>query len=80
MTITLKFLSDKQRRAWDMRYKRGWRMKRIAVAMGVTPCEVSRLLKRAMLRAGVPWRRNVRVLPVKPRAARVISLSDIGEV
>jgi DNA-directed RNA polymerase specialized sigma24 family protein len=80
MTISLKFLSEKQRRAWEMRYRRGWRMKRIALAMGVTPCEVSRLLKRAMLRAGVPWRRNARVLPVKPRAVRVVSLSGVGEV
>jgi len=80
MTISLKFFSEKQRRAWELRYRRGWRMKRIALAMGVTQGEVSRLLKRAMLRAGLPWRSHARVLPVKPRTVRVLSLADVGDV
>ena len=80
MTISLKFLSEKQRRAWEMRYRRGWRMKRIALAMGVKTSEVSRLLKRAMVRAGLPWRRYARVLPTKPRKTRVLSLADVGDV
>jgi len=80
MTISLKYLSDKQRRAWELRYRRGWRMKRIGLAMGVKQSEVSRLLKRAMLRAGLPWLPHARVLPVKPRTTRVLSLSDFGEV
>ena len=80
MTISLKFLTDKQRRAWDMRYRRGWRMKRIALAMGVKPCEISRLLKRATLRAGLPWRRKIRTWDAKPRMVKVLSLTDVGEV
>ena len=32
MTICLKMLSDRQRQAWIMRYRYGWRLKRIALA------------------------------------------------
>ena len=63
MTISLKKLSRRQCRAWELRNRRGWRMKRIAMAMGVRPHAVSQLLKREMLRAGSPWRANLRALP-----------------
>jgi hypothetical protein len=80
MIISMKDFSEKQRRAWVMRYRRGWRMKRIALKMGVTPSEVSKLLKRAMVRAGLPWRPNVRVVRTKPRKIMAISLSDARNV
>jgi DNA-directed RNA polymerase specialized sigma24 family protein len=59
MVIELKHLTDKQRRAHFMRFHYGWRMERIGLAMGITqPC-VSRLLQRALRRAGLPPCRNL---------------------
>ena len=78
-TISLKDLSDKQREAWQMRYRYGWRMHRIAIAMGTTQQSVSKLLLKAQLRAGLPRTRNVRVIRIKPRLARVQSLSSVFE-
>ena len=80
IAISLKYLSGRQRRAWELRYRRGWRMKRIGLAMGIQPHAVSQLLKRAMLRAGLPWCPNLRVLPTKPRLASVVSLSEVSEI
>jgi DNA-directed RNA polymerase specialized sigma24 family protein len=78
MVIELKHLTDKQRRAYFMRFHYGWRMERIALAMGITqPC-VSRLLQRALRRAGLPFRRNLRVIRTKPRLASVQSLSRLS--
>jgi len=33
-----------------------------------------------MLRAGLPWRANLRVLPTEPRLVHAMSLSDVWEV
>jgi len=55
-------------------------MKRIALAMGITPHAVSQLLKRAMRRAGVPWRHNARVVATKPRLVKVLSLSEVWDI
>lgn len=75
--IDFKNLSDKQRDAWRMRYRYGWRMKRIAIELGTTAPAVSRLLQRAQLKAGLPRRTNVSVLRTQPRLARVQSLSPL---
>jgi hypothetical protein len=46
--------------------------------MGITqPC-VSRLLQRALRRAGLPPCRNLRIMRTKPRPATVRSLSGLG--
>jgi DNA-directed RNA polymerase specialized sigma24 family protein len=79
MTISIKMLSDRQREAWVMRYRYGWRLKKIALKMGISQNCVSRLLVRAMLRAGLPRRRHVRIIRTKPRLATVVSLSDVVE-
>jgi len=34
--ISLKNLTDKQRQVWRMRYRKGWRMRRIALEMGMS--------------------------------------------
>ncbi|HZK80484.1 MAG TPA: hypothetical protein VFC46_05435 [Humisphaera sp.] len=34
--ISLKNLTDKQRKVWRMRYRKGWRMRRIALEMGMS--------------------------------------------
>jgi len=75
MVIELKHLTFKQRHAYHMRFHHGWRMKRIAVAMGITVPSVSRLLERAVRSAGLPWRPNLRVIQAKPRPTRLMSLS-----
>ena len=78
MRIELKHLTCKQRRAYCMRFHYGWRMKRIALEMGITqPC-VSRLLQRALRRAGLPLRRNLRIMRTKPRLVAVQSLSRLA--
>ena len=56
MVIELKHLTFKQRQAYHMRFHHGWRMRRIAVALGITVPSVSRLLRRAVRGAGLPWR------------------------
>ena len=77
MIIELKRLTDKQRRAYFMRYQYGWRMKQIAVAMGIEPHSVSRLLQRAMARAGLPARRYFRVRAGRPRRVGVLRLGSV---
>ena len=53
----------------------GWRMERIAPAMGITqPC-VSRLLRRSLGRAGSPACRNLRIMRRKPRLVGIRWLS-----
>ena len=45
--ICLKDLTEKQRDAWTMRYRYGWRLKHIAIELGTHQPAVSRLLRRA---------------------------------
>jgi len=82
MVIELKHLTFKQRQAYHMRFHRGWRMRRIAVALGITVPSVSRLLRRAVRSAGLPCRPNLRVILIKPRPTRLMSLArawrDLG--
>ena len=75
--ISLKELSDKQRQAWIMRYRYGWRMRRIALELGISPNGVSKILRRALVRTGLPRRSNIRIIRTKPRLVSVQSLSDI---
>ena len=39
-TICLKDLSERQKKAWLMRYRYGWRLKKIAVALGAKEAAV----------------------------------------
>ena len=75
--ISLKDLSHKQRDAWRMRYRYGWRMKRIALELGSNESAVSRLLLRAQRRAGLPRTPNVSIIRTKPRLAPTQSLSGV---
>jgi DNA-binding CsgD family transcriptional regulator len=75
--ISIKNLSDKQREAWMMRYRYGWRMKQIALELGISPNGVSKILHRALVRTGLPRRSNIRIIRTKPRLASVQSLSDV---
>ena len=75
--ITLKSLTPRQRDAWTMRYRYGWRMEKIALHMGIKQHTVSELLQRAQLRAGLPPRRRVRIIRTKPRRVFAQSLSSV---
>jgi IS30 family transposase len=78
VTISLKNLSDKQRKAWHMRYRKRWRVRQIALAMGMSASGVSKMLQRAQVRAGLPVRR-VSVIRGKPRSVRLYLLSEVFE-
>ena len=76
--ISLENLTDKQRKVWRMRYHKRWRMRRIALAMGMSDSGVSKMLQRAQVRAGLPVRR-VSVIRTKPRCVRLYLLSEVFE-
>ncbi len=73
--IDLKPLSETERVAWRMRWKYGWRMKKIALKMGYSTSGISKMLARAQIRVGLPKRR-VSIIRTKPRPVRVRSLSN----
>jgi predicted transcriptional regulator len=73
--IILKNLSDKQRQAWIMRYRFRWRLKRVALELGLKPPAVSRLLYRAQLSAGLKRPIRINIIRAKPRLAPTQSLS-----
>jgi DNA-binding NarL/FixJ family response regulator len=76
--ISLKNLTGKQRKVWRMRYRKGWRMRRIALEMGMSDSGVSKMLQRAHAKAGLPVCR-VSVMRGKPRDARLYLLSEVFE-
>src|SRR5665213_1684458 len=58
--ISLKNLTDKQRKVWRMRYRKGWRTRRIALEMGMSDSRKfsSRFDRRIGLNAETPSRRE----------------------
>ena len=52
--VSLKNLTEKQRQVWRLRYRKRWRMKKIALAMGMSGSGVSKMLQRAQIRADCP--------------------------
>jgi len=75
--FSLKDLSEKQRDAWKMRYRYGWRMTQIALVLGIKQPAVTRLLQRAHSSAGLPKVKYFNVKRTKPRRATARSLSGI---
>ncbi|HET6248635.1 MAG TPA: sigma factor-like helix-turn-helix DNA-binding protein [Tepidisphaeraceae bacterium] len=76
--ICLKYLSQRQREAWIMRYRYAWRLSKIAINMGISQGGVSKMLSRAFERAGLPKCR-VSVIRTKPKRVRALYLSQIRE-
>ena len=76
--ICLKGLTDKQREVWRMRYRYGWRMRKIALKMGMSPNGVSQMIARAHARAGLPKVR-VGIIRTKPLKVRFFQLSEVFE-
>ena len=65
-------LSEKHREVWRIRYQFGWRMKRIAIELGISASGASKMLGRIHKRAGLPKYRVsvIRRKPGKPRRYR----------
>ena len=73
--ILFKNLTPRQRQAWVMRFRYGWRMRRIALKLGIKPNTVSELLQRAQLRAGV-GRGRIGVIRTQPQVVRSLELLE----
>lgn len=76
--ISLKLMTDKQRQVWMLRFRKRWRLKQIAINMGMSESGVSKMLQRAQSRAGLPKCR-ISVIDAKPRKVRAHQLSYIFE-
>ena len=59
-------LTPRQRHAYVMRFRWGWRLQKIAQELGITVGSASALVKRAQLRAGLGTGR-VPVIRTQPR-------------
>ena len=73
--VTLNHLTDRQREAYILRFRRGWRLRRIAEKLGITVSSAAELVKRAQLRAGL-GNEKVRIFRAQPRAVRAVSLAN----
>jgi len=73
--MLLNNLTARQRQAYMMRFRWGWRLGRIAAEMGITVSSAAELVKRAQLRAGL-GKEKVRVVRNQPRRMRAMSLTD----
>ena len=62
-------LTPRQRHAYVMRFRWGWRLQRIAQELGITIGSASALVKRAQLRAGLGTQRAP-VIRTRPRVVR----------
>ena len=74
--VSLKNLTEKQRQVWGLRYRKRWRMKKIALAMGMSGSGVSKMLQRAQIRAGLPV---FRISVIRPKS-RFVPVSYMSEV
>ena len=75
MLAMLKNLTPRQRQAYVLRFRHGWRLRRIAAELGITVSSAGELVKRAQFRAGL-GKQNVRVIRTQPRVTRGLSLAD----
>jgi DNA-binding NarL/FixJ family response regulator len=64
--LKLDKLTARERKFWTMRYRYGWRMKRIGLELGITANGVSKMLARVHKRLGLPKRR-ISVIRTKPK-------------
>lgn len=62
--VALGNLTPRQRQAYVLRFRRGWRLRRIAKALSITVGSAGELVKRAQFRAG--WGRGRRA-SLRPR-------------
>ena len=74
----LRPMTERQREACQLRYIRGWPLKRIARRLRIGTTGVCQLLARA--RAKYPHPRQPRARQPKKRTVAAISLSDVYEI
>jgi len=73
--LTLNNLTARQRQAFILRFRRGWKLRRIAMKLGISVSSAAELVKRAQLRAGL-GDEKVLVVRAQPRVMRARSLAD----
>jgi hypothetical protein len=73
--VPLKSLTPRQRQAYILRFRRGWRLRRIAAELGIAVSSAGELVKRAQFRAGL-GKEKVGVIRTRPRIKRPLSLAD----
>jgi hypothetical protein len=73
--MQLNNLTARQRQAYILRFRRGWRLRRIAVELGITVSSAGELVKRAQFRAGL-GKEKIGVIRTRPRATRQLSLAE----
>ena len=73
--VPLENLTPRQRQAYILRFRRGWRLRRIAAELGITVSSAGELVKRAQFRAGL-GKEKMGVIRTKPRVRRGLSLAD----
>ena len=71
----LKNLTPRQRQAYVLRFRRGWRLRRIAGELGISVSSAGELVKRAQFQAGL-GDAKVGVIGARPRIRRPLSLTD----
>jgi FixJ family two-component response regulator len=74
----LENLTPRQRQAYILRFRRGWRLRRIAAELGISVSSAGELVKRAQCRAGL-GKEKVGVIPARQRLTRPLSLTDLEE-
>lgn len=77
--FSLKNLTDTQKCVWVMRYRYGWRLRQIAMELGTSVPNVSQILRRAQLSAGLPRKAYFGVIRTRPTRARAYYLSRVFE-
>jgi hypothetical protein len=73
----LKNLTDTQRQVWIMRYRYGWRLKKIALKLGTGCPNVCQILRRAQKQAGIPRMAYFGVIRTQGPRVRACSLSQV---
>lgn len=69
--------TERQQQIWVMRFRYRWRLKQIAVELGMSHQSVAQTICRARLRAGVPRAHKISVIRTKPQLARPGSFQSI---
>ena len=76
--LPLENLTPRQRQAYILRFRRGWRLRRIAAELGISVSSAGELVKRAQFRAGL-GKEKAGVIRTRPRLTRPLSLTDWEE-
>ena len=76
--LPLENLTPRQRQAYILRFRKRWRLRRIAVELGITVSSAGERVKRAQCRAGL-GKEKMGVIRARQRLTRPLSLTDLEE-